>query len=104
MTVGTVAFEHPVLRVYGKLMLWKMWCFALQSMSRTNHKFPIYATHNVRTQLKSTVHKVHTEHYRMMELVPNASICMCCDTCIMICYTCYTELRMLYCYTVACVM
>ena len=25
----------------GKFMLWKMWCFALQSMGRTNHKFPI---------------------------------------------------------------
>ena len=28
-------------------MLWKMWCFTLQSMGRTNHKFPVYATRNV---------------------------------------------------------
>ena len=25
-------------------MLWKMKCFTLQSMGRTNHKFPVYAT------------------------------------------------------------
>ena len=30
-------------------MLWKMLCFKLQSMARTNHKFPIYATQNVQT-------------------------------------------------------
>ena len=23
-------------------MLWKMWCFTLQSMGRTNHIFPVY--------------------------------------------------------------
>ena len=28
-------------------MLWKMWCYTLQSMGHTNHKFPIYATQNV---------------------------------------------------------
>ena len=27
-------------------MLWKMQCFALQSMGHTNHKFPVYATWN----------------------------------------------------------
>ena len=32
--------------VYRKFMLWKMWCFTLQSMGRTNHKFPVYATQN----------------------------------------------------------
>ena len=37
-------------------MLWKMRCFALQSMGRTNHKFPVYVTRNVQTQLKLTVH------------------------------------------------
>ena len=36
-------------------MLWKMQCFALQSMGRTIHKFPVYTTRNVQTQLKSTV-------------------------------------------------
>ena len=36
-------------------MLWKMQCFALQSMGRTNHKFSIHATRNVQMQLKSTV-------------------------------------------------
>ena len=38
--------------VYGKLMLWKMWCFALQCMGRTNHKFPVYTTHNVSCSIK----------------------------------------------------
>ena len=33
--------------MYGKFILWKMRPFALQSMGRTNHKFPVYATHNV---------------------------------------------------------
>ena len=31
-------------------MLWKIQCFALQSMGRTNHKFPIHETRNVQTQ------------------------------------------------------
>ena len=35
-------------------MLWQMWCFTLQSMGRTNNKFPAHATWNVQTQLKST--------------------------------------------------
>ena len=42
--------------MYVKFMLWKMQYFALQSMGRTNHKCPIYATWNVQMQLKSTVH------------------------------------------------
>ena len=29
-------------------MLWKIWCFALQSMGHTNHKFPVYATGAIR--------------------------------------------------------
>ena len=36
-------------------MLLKMWCCTLRSMDRTNHKFPVHATRNVQTQLKSTV-------------------------------------------------
>ena len=36
-------------------MRWIMLCFALQSMGRTNHKLPIYATRNVQAHLKSTV-------------------------------------------------
>ena len=27
-------------------MLWKMQCFTLQSVGRTNHKFPVHATRN----------------------------------------------------------
>ena len=32
-----------VLRVQ-EFMLWKMWCFALQSIGSTNHKFPVRNT------------------------------------------------------------
>ena len=39
-------------------MLWKMQCFTLQSMDRTNHKFPVYATRNVQTHLKLTSFRV----------------------------------------------
>ena len=35
----------------GNLCFVKMWCFTLQSMGRINHKFPVYATRNVQTQL-----------------------------------------------------
>ena len=38
-------------------MVWKMWCFTLQSMGRTNHELPVQATQNVQTHLKSTVLK-----------------------------------------------
>ena len=55
----SAAFEHCVACM-GKVMLWKMLCFTWQSMGRTNHKFPIYATQNVQTQLKSTVHTTVT--------------------------------------------
>ena len=41
--------------LYGKFMLWKMWCYTLWSMGRTNHKFPVYSTQNVQAPLKSTV-------------------------------------------------
>ena len=30
-------------------MPWKMWCFTLKSMGRTNHKFPVYATWSVQS-------------------------------------------------------
>ena len=33
----------------------KMRCFTLQSMGRTNQKFPVYATRNVQKHLKSTI-------------------------------------------------
>ena len=33
-------------------MLWKMWCFALQFMGRTSHKFPVYATRDVSSSIK----------------------------------------------------
>ena len=33
-------------------MLWKMQCFTFESMGRTNHTFPVYATPNVQTHLK----------------------------------------------------
>ena len=36
-------------------MLWKIWCFTLQSMGRTNHIFPIHTTLNVQTHLKLNV-------------------------------------------------
>ena len=36
-------------------MLGKMLCLTLQSMWRTNHKFPVCATWNVQTQPRSTV-------------------------------------------------
>ena len=39
--------------MYRKFMVWKVQCFALQSMGPTNHKFPVYAT--VQVHLKSTV-------------------------------------------------
>ena len=42
---------------YGKFMLWKMQYFTSQSMDYTNHKFPVYATQNVQTHLKSTVER-----------------------------------------------
>ena len=35
-------------------MVWKMWCLTLQSMGRTNHKFPLYPTY-IQSHLKSTV-------------------------------------------------
>ena len=35
----------------GNLCFVKMWCFTLHSMGRINHKFPVYATRNVQTQL-----------------------------------------------------
>ena len=41
-------FEHSVFCVQ-KYTHWKMWCFTLQSMGRTNHKFPIHVTQNVQT-------------------------------------------------------
>ena len=40
----------------GNLCLGKCSVFALQSMGRTNHIFPVYTTRNVQTQLKSTVY------------------------------------------------
>ena len=47
----SAAFEHSVLRVQEIYALEN----ALQSMGRTNHKFPVYTTRSVRMQLKSTV-------------------------------------------------
>ena len=45
-------------------MLRKMCCFTLQSVSCTNLKFPVYATRNVQTQLKSTV-----DHHAVMQYI-----------------------------------
>ena len=36
-------------------MLWKMLCFTLQSMGRTNYKLPIYAARDVQTHPKQTL-------------------------------------------------
>ena len=44
-----------MFRVWEIYALDMMWCLTLQSMGHTNHKFPIYATPNVQTHLKSTV-------------------------------------------------
>ena len=42
MQLISAVFVH-VART-GNNMLWKMLCFTLQSIGRTNHKFPVYAT------------------------------------------------------------
>ena len=47
-------------------MFWKMLCFALQSMGHAKHKFPVYATRNVQTQLKSTVCIGYTPRARLL--------------------------------------
>ena len=39
----------------GNLCFGKCVCFTLQSMGRTDHKFPVCATWNVQTHLKSAV-------------------------------------------------
>ena len=36
-------------------MHWKMLRYTLQSMGRTKHKFPVYATQNVQIHLKLTI-------------------------------------------------
>ena len=53
----SVAFEHSVLRVREIYALVNVvFCIAVYGpYSHTNHKFPIYATRYVQTQLKSTV-------------------------------------------------
>ena len=52
-------------------MLWKMWCFILQSMGRTNHKFPVYATWDVQTHLKYiTVGPPNKEHLGTSHFCP----------------------------------
>ena len=43
--------------MYGKFMLWKMWCFAQQSMGHTNHKFPVYAKWNA-TDINVNMHSI----------------------------------------------
>ena len=49
-------------------MLWRMRCFALQSMGRANHTFPVYATWNVQTQLKSTEYVMENPFFRTLRL------------------------------------
>ena len=49
--------EHSMLRAWEiKFIVWKMWFITFQFMGRTNHKFPVCVTRNVKTHLqKSTV-------------------------------------------------
>ena len=42
-------------------MLWKMQGIALQSMGRTNHKFPIHVTGYVQTHLKRLHNYCHED-------------------------------------------
>ena len=53
----SAAFKHSVLCVWGNR---KMWCFILQYMGHTNHKFPVYTTRNVQMPvISNSVSHVH---------------------------------------------
>ena len=50
----SAAFEHSMLHVWEIYALEMQYC-TLQSMGRTNHKFPVHAALNVLIHLKSII-------------------------------------------------
>ena len=71
ITLVSGAFEHSVLRVW----LWKIWCFTLQSMGRTSHKFPICMQHRMfKINCKWQIHVQARDE--MIEAILEISYCV----------------------------
>ena len=70
----TVDFRHSVLHVQEIYALENV-VFTLQSMGCTNHIFPVYATRNVQTHLKSTMQSPKCDSIRIVCFL----LLLCCN-------------------------